>query len=83
MATTRQATKRRTYELIKEGEKVMKERCKKLLEDENIDFSAWDDDYMLPRVIFSAVASTLEREFKPKPTSKATASLLKALKAHL
>ena len=83
MATNRQTTKRRTYELIKESEKLMKENTKKLLSSEEIDFSQWDDDYKLPRLLLVSVASVLEREFAPHPMGDKENELLGKLKAHL
>lgn len=83
MATNRQTVKRKTYELIKESEKLMKENVKKLLSSEEIDFSLWEDDYKLPRLLFISAASVLEREFAPHPMERKDGLLVEKLKAHL
>ena len=83
MATNRQTVKRKTYELIKESEKLMKENVKKLLSSEEIDFSLWEDDYKLPRLLFISAAAVLEREFAPHPLERQDGLLVEKLKAHL
>ena len=44
---------------------IVNDRIKKAAESGCIDFDKWDNNYLLPTIVFSAIGREIEHQFKP------------------
>ena len=44
---------------------IIDERIKKAAESGAVDFDQWEDNYLLPKITFSAIVREIERQFAP------------------
>ena len=67
---TRKELRKKFNELIKENNKMMKEKLEKLLKSGAIDMDPWEDDYVLPKMIMCAMAKEMHHQWKPLTNTK-------------
>lgn len=57
--------RQKVHELKGEVSKLIDNRMEKIIKSGCIDFEAYDNDYILPKIFISAVGSEIEHQFKP------------------
>ena len=67
---TKQQLRQKTNELIRESNKMMREKLEKLLKSGAIELSAYSDDYVLPKLIMCAMSKELMHQWKPLSNQK-------------
>ena len=67
---TRKQLKTKFNELLKENNKMVKEKLEKLLKSGAIDLPSWEDNYTLPKLIMCAMAKEMLHQWKPLSDKK-------------
>lgn len=61
---TRKQIDQKTRKLISESAKHMRANIKRVLESGTIDISSYDDDFLLPKIIFQALLKEEQHQYK-------------------
>jgi len=65
MKMTKERLRGKFNKLIRENNKMMTEKFEKLLKSGAIDFAAWDDDFVLPKLIMTAMGKEMINQWRP------------------
>lgn len=61
---TRKQVEQKTRKLIRESAKHMRANIKRVLDSGAIDISSYDDDFLLPKIIFQALLKEEQHQHK-------------------
>lgn len=61
---TKQQVEQKTRQLIRESAKHMRANIKRALNSGAIDISSYDDDFLLPKIIFQALLKEEQHQYK-------------------
>lgn len=67
---TKKQLRKKMNELIRENNKMIKEKLEKLLKSGAIDLPFYEDNYLLPKLIMCAMAKETAFQFKPLSNQK-------------
>lgn len=61
---TKKQVEQKTRKLIRESAKSMRANIKRVLQSGAIDISSYDDDFLLPKIIFQALLKEEQHQYK-------------------
>ena len=62
---TKQQLRQKFNELIRENNKMLREKLEKLLKSGAIDLNNWEDNYVLPKLVMCAMGKEISFQWKP------------------
>ncbi len=82
---TKKELRKRTRELIRESAKSMREYADKAINSGNINYKNWDERYLLPKLLLSALLMQEQWRYEPPENSHKHfyKKVIKKIYAHL
>jgi len=62
---TKRQLRKKFNEVIRENNKMIKEKFERLLKSGAIDLDSWQDDFRLPKLIMCAMGKETQHQWKP------------------